>query len=301
MRCLIVGCGSIGSRRARLLAEMGHEVACYDADYERARAVAYEIHGQGGASYIRYGAVGDPRRPWQDVAFVCTPAATHVATARAVATEGLRGLFIEKPLSTSMAGIPELIAECEKRGVVTMGACNMRWAYPAWSDRRFRPKDVAHAAFYSFGALDGWRPGAREAYAGNGIALESAIHEMDLAAHMFGPITDASVEGHPDKLKVRLTHASGTSSLVWADWSADAGEPWRATCFWLHGATAGDGVFGEQAFDHERNPDSCYRQEMAHFLDCVANGTATTNPIANAAITLGWALKARDMTRTVAA
>ena len=50
-----------------------------------------------------------------------------------------------------------------------------------------------------------------------------------------------------------------------------------------------------------RTADGAYRQEMAHFLDCVANGTATTNPIANAAVTLGWALKARDMTRKVAA
>ena len=44
MRCLVVGCGSIGIRRLKLLMEMGHEVLGVDDNWEAQRKAA-EITG----------------------------------------------------------------------------------------------------------------------------------------------------------------------------------------------------------------------------------------------------------------
>ncbi len=45
MICLVIGCGSIGSRHARLLAEMGHIVWCADTDMVRSDALAQVAAG----------------------------------------------------------------------------------------------------------------------------------------------------------------------------------------------------------------------------------------------------------------
>lgn len=290
MRVLVIGCGSIGSRRARLLAEMGHEVMLFDADTNRAMAAYRAIDHPAvtasifGNVWTGWGDQGDDE-PGYDAAFICTPAHTHWGAAWEAMDAGIKGLFIEKPLATTMAGIPELVAECEKRGVVTMGACNIRWAYGD-------PRPADYFSAWTSGPLSGWRAGAAEAYRGNGIVLESAIHDIDLAAHWMGPITKVSAAGGEDGVTIRLEHGHPERcSYVVAEWGEDT-EVARG----LVSAT-GNTL-------KSRDPDTSdemYRQEMAHFLDCVANGTATTNPIANAAVTLGWALKARDMTRKVAA
>ena len=184
----MVGCGSIGSRRARLLAEMGHEVGLVDADATRSHPLFVELAiryvDDGRAFHFRGTLAGAMLEPW-DAVFVCTPAGTHLAVAREVIEAGCRGLFIEKPLSTSIDGVAELVADCEARGVVTMGACNMRWAYgpiPAPGDRETIYADC-------MGPLSAWGPG-HERYRANGIVLESLIHEIDLCAWVAGPITE---------------------------------------------------------------------------------------------------------------
>ena len=292
VRVLIVGAGSIGSRRARLLAEMGHEVTLYDLDQTRASCAA---GGAGCAVWDQEGRrspFGPNGEPWSgrwqfDAAFVCTPADTHIRMANHCISAGWRGLFIEKPLSTSMDGIPELIAECEARGVVTMGACNMRWAYPRTHELWPR------VSIEDSRPLDDWRPGARDAYGQSGIVLEAGIHWLDLAAALIGRIEEVELEAEgcdDDHIRLLARHAHRSATIL-LDWRPTAPTVREVI---VSGRGARRVLFPDWS-------DEMYRSEMAHFLAHVESGTATTNPIANAAETLRWALKARDMCRAVAA
>ena len=282
MRTLVIGCGSIGARRARLLAEMGHEVTIYDPDL----SAAERLKGTALAwSQWEWRPLGDGHR--YVATFVCTPAASHVALAREIVEDGCRGLFIEKPLGTSMDGISELVAECERRGVVTMGACNMRWAYGG------HPTDRPHVErlfLETSGPLSGWRAGAAETYRANGIIMESAIHDLDLVSAWLGPVASLDAYGDDDWCRLDVTHESGATSAILNDWREDAPRV-RELGYFLRGSL----------FCHLPTlTDEMYRKEMAQFLRAVAGEELPVNPLSQAAETLSWALKARDMCRTAA-
>lgn len=283
MRCLVVGCGSIGARRARLLAEMGHEVDGQDDDLLRA---AKATNGHAVSKIMAY----HLRAPY-DAAFVCTPARSHLQVAHDVIAAGIKGLFIEKPLSSSMDGIPELIEQCELRGVVTMGACNMRWAYGPG------PIDCAGILLESTAPLSSWRAGAAEFYRANGIVLEAVIHEIDVLADKLGPITwlDAIGNDH-ERVNIETEHASRGIGTINCDWREGVAVRREMA---LAERSYPDGGVRISAVVRADTSDEMYRREMAHFLECVATGTATTNPIANATETLRWALKAREMCKAV--
>lgn len=257
-RVLVVGCGSIGSRRARVLREMGHEVQGMDADESRWIGLPF-----------------DDKDP--EAVFICTPPDNHLASADAHLWRSVRGLFIEKPLSLSMDGIPELIAECESRKIVTMGACNLRFAY---SDTLpDGPLDLCVTK-----PLPDWRPGAEEAYRANGIVLEMAIHELDLACVHRGPILSMEVRNsNADRASLYLQHERGTSQIR-ASWG-DGAPTYRS-------AQVGETILLPNL------SDDMYRREMAHFLECVEAGKPTCNPLSNAAHVLEWALKAQAMIRS---
>ena len=272
-RCLVIGCGSIGSRRARILAEMGHEVEVCDP-LRPVRAA-------------KFGRLVDldevlMRRPGAlpDAAFICTPAATHVEIAGQCVMANVP-TFVEKPLSLTMDGIDDLISEAEARGVVTMGACNMRWAY-----REAVGAVADDLALCIARPLSQWRPGAREAYAPGGLVLEAAIHEMDLAHQILGDIEDVYSMGSHEAAVINLRHARG-ECRIYASWAE--GEPCSR---WL---AAGPDRF------YPDTSDEMYRLEMQHFLDCVAENRPTCNPLRSAAHVLEWAIKAQEQIRMVGA
>ena len=278
MKIGVVGCGSIGTRRAKLLAEMGHEVHCWDTG--DAAPVAHRLAGY---PFVSVSAPESWPAIGVEAAFVCTPAHTHLPVAAEVLKAGCGGVFIEKPLSTSMLAVQNVVEWCDRLAVVTMGACNMRWAYPS-------PDPSAQClALWTCGPLSGWRPGS-DAYRDAGIVLESAVHDLDVACHWLGPVRDMDARGDEDKVTLNVEHERGRSVIV-SDWSTDA-KPTREMA-WI-------GPRGTQVCQPKIG-DDMYRQEMQHFLDHVASWTPTSNPIANAAETLRWALHARDLTMKVAA
>lgn len=271
MRCLVIGCGSIGSRRARILQEMGHDVWAYDSEPARVNA----LYAAGDCTIPSYGPnywLADGKG--YDAAFVCTPPDTHIRIVRA-ALLAMIPTFVEKPLSLSMDGIPELIEATKKAGLVTMGACNLRFAYDV-------PDLPTQMVATVWKPLSEWRPGA-EAYRANGLVLECAIHELDLVYSLHGPIRAITALGDEDHTCLVVTHESGDESHVYASWQE--GKP---TIRNIHG--------GGYVYEPDLS-DEMYRREMAHFLDCVERGVETCNPLRNAAHVLEWALKAQAQLR----
>src|SRR5262249_51097583 len=112
-RVLVVGVGSIGERHLRCFLSTG-------------RADVNFVEGQPALRQTiadRYGIA----KPWEsldqalesppEVAVICTPAPLHISQATLLA-EGGAQLLIEKPLSTTLAGIDELKQVVARRKTV---------------------------------------------------------------------------------------------------------------------------------------------------------------------------------------
>jgi predicted dehydrogenase len=118
-RVLVVGCGSIGRRHARVLRGLGvARIALCDAQPEAVERARAEI---GNAEV--WGSLEAALRHGYDACFLCTPPALHVSMAREALRYGA-DVFMEKPLSTSLDGVRELDAEARAAGRLLMvGYC----------------------------------------------------------------------------------------------------------------------------------------------------------------------------------
>lgn len=227
MRIAVLGCGSIGRRHLRNLLALGEtDLVAFDPSPD-ARALAA---GETRARYVDSLAAVWSERP--QAVLVTSPPAEHVALAREAAAHGCH-LFIEKPLSHSTDGLESLAAEVERRGLVTMVGCNMRFhagprAVKALLDEG-AVGTVLTARIYAGSYLPDWRPGTdyRRGYSANaatgGGAILDYIHELDLALWYCGagePVSCATVPATSIGLQVEgaaeiiVRHASGALSSV---------------------------------------------------------------------------------------
>lgn len=266
MRVLVIGCGSIGARRARLLAEMGHEVEGYDA------AGIHVEELMDGTDVSSKASLDHMLKRNHAAALICTPPETHMSLALDCLRAGVRGLFIEKPLAVSTDGLDELVGVVAEAGAVSMVACNLRF------DARLRDLDgvpIKSVTLRMGQDVKHWSP----AHQPVNMILDS-IHELDLAVSMLGPIGDIAGRSDTDSAFVEVTHLRGTSTIV-LDRTTDP--PIRTV-------TVHDG-HKERVVNLWPPDPEMYCREMQHFLDCVEKGEATCNPIERAAETLRWALE----------
>ncbi|MFN4285577.1 MAG: Gfo/Idh/MocA family protein [Lacibacter sp.] len=101
---LLVGCGAIGERHARLAAERGQLVAVCDVDEKKLKAFtkSYDCYG--------YTALSDMlRNETADALLVCTPNALHAAHSMAGLKAGLH-VLCEKPMALRTADAQKMIA-----------------------------------------------------------------------------------------------------------------------------------------------------------------------------------------------
>ncbi|MFA5189213.1 MAG: Gfo/Idh/MocA family oxidoreductase [Verrucomicrobiia bacterium] len=111
---LIVGCGSIGERHLRCFQRTGRaEVAACDANATLAQRVAQQYSV---TSFNNLNAALAARR--YDGIVIATPAHTHVPLAITALQHGA-AVFIEKPLSTTLAKVDELRDAAAKSGRFT--------------------------------------------------------------------------------------------------------------------------------------------------------------------------------------
>jgi len=194
VKVLVVGCGSIGRRHiANILSLSGHEVSAVDINPAAVQHVK-ERHGIAAGTDLDAALHAEP-----DCVFVTTPPALHLSPAMASARAGC-DFFVEKPLSHSMEGVKELLAEVEERRLVTMVGCNMRFHPNIAFMKRFLEEGRlgkvysvhAEGSFY----LPRWRPaidyrlnyGARRDL-GGGCLLDS-IHELDYVRWLLGEVAE---------------------------------------------------------------------------------------------------------------
>ena len=106
LRILVVGCGSIGKRHARILHELGVKELCLcDLLPDRRKAVLNEVEPAAEVDSYDAGLAWKP-----DAVFLCTPPSLHVPQARQAIHVGCH-VFTEKPLSDSLDDVDQLSAE----------------------------------------------------------------------------------------------------------------------------------------------------------------------------------------------
>lgn len=187
LKALIVGGGSIGQRHARNLQSLGVDVGLYDVNAEKARSICNE----NGYSFVSD--LSNAQKSGEySVALICTPNHLHVPIAQEFVDAGVN-IFIEKPLSHSMAGIEKLISTVESRNLIAMAAFNLRFEVGLqYLKSHLNCDNVAFVLIESGSHMPLWRKGVdyRTTYSaqkemGGGVILDD-VHEIDYACWLFG-------------------------------------------------------------------------------------------------------------------
>lgn len=315
---VVLGAGSIGLRHLKNLRALGvRRLACFEPDAARRESAAQDLpvpfHG-------------DLEAIWEfrpDAVLVAAPTQFHLPLARAAVERGIH-LFVEKPLAHASEGLAALTEEAERRELVTMVGCNLRFhPGPATVRRLLKAETIGKvlwARLQTSSYLPRWRPTQdyRQSYSASpewGGAILDCIHEIDLALWLFGsgellaaavaPATTLGLEA--DGLaELLVRHQSGVLSSVHLDFVQHdyrrgcqiAGT--RGTVYWdfqekrvrTYDAAGQPGPHYDEPSDWEIN--QMYLDEMDHFLDCVRTGHPTMNPLRGGVEALDLALAARD-------
>ena len=119
-RLLIVGLGSIGTRHARLIRELvpGLQIVVLwhrSCDDMNEPGIDHCVTSLDEALQFR-----------PQAAVIASPASHHLDVALPLAQAGVH-LLVEKPISSTIQGVSELIAVCKARGITLMTGYNLRF------------------------------------------------------------------------------------------------------------------------------------------------------------------------------
>ncbi|MBN1916561.1 MAG: Gfo/Idh/MocA family oxidoreductase [Verrucomicrobia bacterium] len=184
IRAAIVGCGRIAgwleddARRGRPSTHAGayqavratRLVACASRTLENAEAFAKRFGIP--AAYDDFAQMLDEQRP--DLLSICTPAEVRLDLVRAAAAAGVRGIFCEKALATSLAEADEIVGLCRAHHIAMAVNHSRRWC---WDFRALKQ-------FLDEGAL-GALQSVRGAFGGH--IIHTGTHFFDALLWLVGP------------------------------------------------------------------------------------------------------------------
>jgi predicted dehydrogenase len=310
---LIIGAGSIGRRHAKNCARLGAAVSVFDI----APDLRLSFCRENGFKPISDVDLALKSTPF-DAAIVCTPNHLHIAAAQKVADAKI-DLFIEKPLSHTFDGVPELISTIEKNNLIAMAGFNLRFEPGLrYLKQTVDPKNVAFVQIESGSHMPTWRPGAdyRNVYSskksmGGGIILDD-VHELDYACWLFGypdsvlcslgkfsnfeidvedtaafhfKYSDKLITIHSDYLQKRYTRKC---KICYRDGRTTE---WKFGDSVIHFHDEGEEIISyKDTFDI----NNLYLDEMKVFFDCINTRLCPESDIKNAAAILRMALDAKN-------
>lgn len=318
-RFLVIGAGSIGTRHARNLVELGQrDVIAYDPSADQRQTIEREL----GIETVAELSEGWARAP--QVAIITSPTSLHVSLALEAAAHNCH-YFVEKPLSDSLDGTDELIRLTEERELTSLVGCNMRF-HPGIRALKELVETNALGTILSarveFGQyLPDWRPTAdyRVSYSarselGGGIVLD-AIHELDYATWLLGEVREvACFADHLSTLEIDtedfasilLRFASGGIAEVHLDYVQRAysrscrlvGE--LGSALWdyarpeLEVYRAADQAWTTTTLFDTWDPNVMYLDELRHFLRCLDGEEAPLADVRAGSYSLSIALAAKE-------
>lgn len=308
MKALVVGGGSIGSRHLRNLQKLGIEqLGLVELDASRREAIAAEV------PVTNFSRLQDGLDWAPNFVVVATPTHLHAEQTLEVVRAGLP-VFVEKPLSHTVDGILEIADLVEKKNLVSMVGCNMRFhPGPAKVKQLVEEGRVGRILFARVHAgsyLPDWRPETdyRTNYAarvesGGGCILD-CIHEIDLTRWYLGEVQSLFCwAGHLSSIEIETEdvatmvcrHVSGAMSEIHLDYVQRTYERGcqivgeMGSIFWdfnagavrWYSAASKEWTTYPQPETWEVN--QMYVDEMKHFLERVEQKRPTMLPIPEAA------------------
>lgn len=308
MRALVVGAGSIGRRHLRNLERLGVEdLAVVEPDSARRASVAAELP-VAEFSQLEQGLNWSP-----DFAVVATPTHLHATHTVEILRRDLP-VFVEKPLTHTCDSLLEIVDLAEKRRLISLVGCNMRFHPGAAKVKQLleegRVGKILFARVHVGSYLPEWRPDSdyRQNYAARvetgGGCLMDCIHEIDLARWYLGEIQSVfCCAGHLSSLEIETEdiaalvcrHISGAISEIHLDYVQRTYERGcqivgeRGSIFWdfsgkaVRWYNAGKKEWATYAQPETWEVNQMYVDEMRHFIECVKQKHSTTLSIPEAA------------------
>ncbi len=197
MKVAIIGCGLVGEKRARALAD-AELVVCADTVRERAEALAEAVRGAEAVTDWRRAV----ERPDVEVAIVATPHNALAEITLAAIAAG-KHVLVEKPAARRAAELDPVIEGATRAGVLVRVGFNHRY-HPALR----KAKELCDAGAvgelmyvrgrYGHGGRVGyereWR--ARPDQAGGGELIDQGVHLIDLARWFLGDFAEVQGFAH---------------------------------------------------------------------------------------------------------
>ncbi len=297
---LIVGLGSIGTRHASLVRQLLPDVKIValrhqGADGKLNTDIDHCVKTVDEALFFR-----------PQAAVIANPAPCHLDVALPLAEAGVH-LLIEKPISSSMDGVLNLIEVCRARSLILMTGYNLRFL-PSLQNFRDFIKAGKVGKILSVRAeigqyLPSWRPDSdyrqtvsAKAALGGGVLLELS-HEIDYLRWLFGDIEWVSaIQGRQSALDIDV---EDTAHIVMGFSQQAEQMPVIANLnmdFIRHDTTRNCTVIGESGtlrwnalagtveqfeqgasewkvlFNELPGRDSSYIYQWKHFIACITDG-----------------------------
>lgn len=331
MRILIAGLGAIGQRHARnLRALCGAELELLAFRRRRLRHVVTESlqrdesrNAEAELAVTVFEDLDEALAARPDGVFVCTPSSQHLEIAQRAAAAGCH-LFVEKPVSHTLAGVDRLRETVASKGLIAVVGCQWRY-HPCvrWLRDLIRAGTLGRlvrAEIDYSEYLPDWHPyeDYRRSFAGRadlggGVVL-TQIHDYDLAWWLFGPprsvtasgghlsaleidvedTVDAQLEGGAVPVSVRQSFASRPPRRT----ITVAGEHGSVTADLLAGRIVTDSrVAPPVAFaDYQRN--RMFMDEVSNFQAALAGTEKPGVPLDDGIAVLRVALAVKEAMRT---
>jgi predicted dehydrogenase len=318
LRCLVIGCGSIGKRHiGNLIALDAGEILAFDPREDR----RCEIKSQFSIQVLN--SLDEAWKQNPTVAVITTPTSMHIPLAVEAAQHGCH-LFIEKPLSNSVSEVDRLLDAISERSLLTLVGCNMRFHPGLRHVKKLINEGVIGrpcTARVEVGQyLPEWHPWEdyRQGYSarrelGGGIILD-AIHEIDYIQWILGQVE--AVACFAGKLSQLEIDTEDTASILLRFSCGAIGEvhmdyiqrSYTRKCDIIgdEGTICWDYSTGEtrrysankrgwQIFSNPSGWESnqMYIDEMNHFLRCLGGEETEINSVHGALQTLRIALAAK--------
>ncbi|MBI3909839.1 MAG: Gfo/Idh/MocA family oxidoreductase [Armatimonadetes bacterium] len=186
VRLGFVGTGGIANHHLKQLKEIPETeiVALCDVVAERAQARAQEF---GGRAFVDYRRMLDEVEI--DALYVCVPPPAHDDIELRAAARGIH-LFVEKPVTLSLAQALEIRAAVREAGILTCTGYVLRHLPSTQAALRYlKGKTVAMAVASRWGGLPAmpwWRVMAQS----GGQLVEMTTHQVDLMRYLVGEIVE---------------------------------------------------------------------------------------------------------------
>jgi predicted dehydrogenase len=298
-KVLIVGQGSIGKRHLRLMRELLQSAEIMVLRHSKTGEIPEFADGY--FHTLEEAIIFAP-----DIAVIANPATLHIETARALAEIGAH-MLIEKPISSSIDGVQNIIDHCEKNGTILMTGYNLRFLE---SLNYFREQlnsniigDLLSVRCEVGQFLPSWRPNqdyrntvSAKSKLGGGVLLELS-HEIDYIRWIFGEIhwvlakllkqseLEIDVEDTAHLLLGILGKGIKPSFVATLDLDFLRHDRTRlCTAIGERGSLRWDGILGEVSIfrpggesweillSEDLNRDDTFLRQLNHFIECIEFG-----------------------------